>query len=327
LGYWDFDEGQGSVANDLTGQSPSVILNDVLWTGDAPNVFSGPGCQSEDSCLVSFLLQGCTDPDACNFDLEAICDDGNCATCEALQGACGPGTIWDSETSQCVIEEPCGWNPDSDDDSLVGVSDLLMFLSVFGSEWPVFNCGDPVLHQGYEYETVQIGEQCWFAENLRAENYLNGDAIPAGLSDSEWTPTNTGAMAVYDENTANLEFYGCLYNWYAVDDARGLCPVGWHVQSDSEWTSLSDFLGGIAVAGYKMKATVGWEPGDEGSNSSGFSGLPGGRREPSYINEGGSGFWWSDLSGASRNCDGNDILNVEMQTNLSTGHSIRCIKD
>ena len=354
LGYWDFDEGQGSVANDLTGQSPSVILHDVLWTGDAPNVFSGPGCQSEDSCLVSFLLQGCTDPDACNFDLEAICDDGNCATCEALQGACGPGTIWDSETSQCVIEEPCGWNPDSDDDSLVGVSDLLMFLSVFGSEWPVFNCGDPVLYQGYGYETVQIGEQCWFAENLRSTSYTTGDEITSNLSQNDWTGTIDGASCVYGEGESpcenfspsiegcnpeeSLEFYGRLYNWFAVTDERGLCPTGWHIPNDNQWQVLSAQLGGSVTAGFNMKSTSGWRDGGNGDNSSGFNGYPGGDRyadDGEFYSSGNTGFWWSSTFLNNPQEPGAsfyylEFSNDELKTTgypPNNGMSVRCIKD
>ena len=133
-------------------------------------------------------------------------------------------------------------------------------------------CGEPVSYQGYDYATVLIGEQCWFAENLRNEHYANGDAIPSGLSDSEWSSTASGATAVYGEDAGcnnyspdidacdpsqSLSEYGRLYNWYAVDDARGLCPSGWHVPTDGEWTAMTDFLGGGSVAGGQMKTTYG----------------------------------------------------------------------
>ena len=99
-----------------------------------------------------------------------------------------------------------------------------------------------------------IGDQCWFAENLRSENYENGDAIPSNLGPFDWKNTVSGASAAHD-----LEVYGRLYNWYAVDDGRGLCPSGWHVPSDGEWTVLTDHLGGESVAGGQMKSTYGWE--------------------------------------------------------------------
>ena len=115
----------------------------------------------------------------------------------------------------------------------------------------------------------------------------NGDSIPAGLSDSEWENATSGAVAVFGEGnsecdnyspdgnacdeTWSLNEYGRLYNWYAVDDARSLCPSGWHVPSDGEWTVIADFLGSSSVAGGQMKSTYGWHEGGNGTNSSGFS--------------------------------------------------------
>ena len=134
-------------------------------------------------------------------------------------------------------------------------------------------CGDPVSYQGYDYATVLIGDQCWFAENLRNESYRNGDAIPTGLSDNEWSSTTSGAVAIYGEDANCSEYspdidacdpaqslseYGRLYNWYAVDEARGLCPSGWHVPTDGEWTVLTDFLGGTSAAVGQMKTDYGW---------------------------------------------------------------------
>ena len=131
-----------------------------------------------------------------------------------------------AECPHCANSE----NPaDINNDGCVQLNDLLDLLSAYGNcsaEESPWQCGDPVSYQGYDYATVLIGDQCWFAENLRSENYENGDVIPAGLSDSEWQNTTSGAVAVYGENALNLETYGRLYNWYAVDDARGLCPSG-----------------------------------------------------------------------------------------------------
>ena len=264
-------------------------------------------CAAQDSISVVFEMKGCTDPDACNFDEEAVCDDGNCATCEALQeacgpgtswdseisqcvieeqGACGPGTIWNPETSQCVIEESCGWNPDSDDDSLVGVSDLLMFLSVFGSEWPVFNCGDLVLHQGYEYETVQIGEQCWFAENLNNSSAGGGDIIEIQSHD-DWLSNYELGMPGFcypDFSEEHAQQYGKLYNIHAILSSD-LCPNNWHVSTDEDWFVLEMFLGLPLEAltsearlaydiGYDLKDDAVWN----GNNSSGFGAVPAGEK-------------------------------------------------
>ena len=212
-----------------------------------------------------------------------------------------------------------------------------------------FTCGDPILYQGYDYATVLIGDQCWFAENLRNENYANGDAIPAGLSDSEWENTTSGAVAVYGEDAGcddyspdidacdpaqSLNEYGRLYNWYAVDDARGLCPSGWHVPTDEEWTVMTAFLGGEFVAGGQMKTVYGWYNFGGGTNSSGFSGLPGGDRSSNgnFIGAGSGGFWWTSSPNGSF-AWGRFLEPVEdtvYRLNGFTqpyGFSVRCIQD
>ena len=291
-------------------------------------------------------LSGCTDEGACNFDPEANVNDGSCLDCSLFEERCGPGTVWDESIQLCV-----GANPsDSDFDGCVGMTDLLDLLSVFGTcnEIP-WSCGDPLEYQGYDYETVQIGEQCWFAENLRAENYRNGDVIPVGLSDEEWSSTTSGAMAAYGEGSSacysysldgdacdeswSLDEYGGLYNWYSVVDARGLCPSGWYVASDGEWTALTEHLGGSIVAGYQMKTTYGWSNGGNGSNSSGFSGLPGGFRDSSgYFSFAGNygNMWSSSTSGSDAwyryLYDYHDDI-FRSNYDPRSGFSIRCLKD
>ena len=188
---------------------------------------------------------------------------------------------------------------------------------------PFASCGDVVAYQGYEYATVQIGDQCWFAENLRSEHYQNGDAIPSNLSDNEWKFTSSGAVAVYGEDSGgcdswspdidacdpiqSLNEFGRLYNGYAVNDARGLCPSGWHVPTDSEWITMEMALGMSEAQansqlewrgtnqGSQMKTDYGWTNEGNGTNSSGFSGLPGGLRSLNgdFIQAGEDGYWWS----------------------------------
>jgi uncharacterized protein (TIGR02145 family) len=170
-----------------------------------------------------------------------------------------------------------------------------------------------VRFDGYDYPTVAIGAQCWFKENLRSDNYRNGDAIPGNLSDAQWTSTSSGAQTVYGEGSsavyagssdevANLATYGRFYNRYAVNDSRGLCPSGFHVPSDGEWMTLEMALGMTSSQanstghrgtdqGTQMK-TSSWG----GTNSSGFSALPGGYRSydsGNFSSQGTNGYWWS----------------------------------
>ncbi|MBI1192335.1 MAG: hypothetical protein GC205_04075 [Bacteroidetes bacterium] len=195
---------------------------------------------------------------------------------------------------------------------------------------------------GNVYSTVQIGEQCWMHENLKVEHYQNGDALPTGLSNPAWTAAATGAFSVYNDDASNKAAYGLLYNWYAAADARGLCPTGWQVPTDSAYGQLINFLGGPAVAGGTMKATgtllagTGlWEdPNAAASNSSGFTGLPGGFRGffGDYPELGTHGYWWTRTAPSS-NAAWNRRLNTytshanRFSANKQNGFSVRCLKD
>ena len=284
-------------------------------------------------------IQGCTDEAACNFNVDAILDDGTCNlfTCKCLEG-----TIWSEELGGCIVANPADINLDG----CVQLNDLLDLLTAYGdcgAEESAWQCGDPLEYQGYDYETVLIGGQCWFAENLRAENYENGNEILSNLSDSEWSSTTSGAMAVYGETPSNFETYGRLYNWYAVDDSRGVCPSGWHVPTDSEWITMEMALGmseGDANStgfrgsdqGIQMKTTYGWYNDGNGANSCGFGGLPGGDK----ANGGGfyfiglKGVWWSSSS-AFGGAWYRALLGSESKVQRDNwpreiGLSVRCIK-
>lgn len=228
------------------------------------------------------------------------------------------------------------------------------------------DCGDPISYQGYDYATVLIGNQCWFAENLRNENYDNGDAIPSSLSQSAWSLTNAGAVSVFGEGNVDCEAnspdgdgcdelwslseYGRLYNWYAVDDARGLCPAGWHVPTDDEWMTLEMALGmSLSVAsetgyrgtdqGTQMKSDYGWfdgngqYDGNNGTNSSGFNGLPGGVRNiQKFALVGYYGYWWSSSSFAAneawfRAAYGYNEDVYRSDVDKRSGFSVRCVRD
>ena len=187
-----------------------------------------------------------------------------------------------------------------------------------------------VTFDGYDYRTVAIGNQCWFAENLRSDNYRSGAAIPGNLTDGEWKTTTAGAQAVYENDPKRLSTYGRLYNWYAVNDARGLCPSGWHVPSDEEWTELTDGLGGEEVAGKQLK-TDSWG----GTNASGFSAFPGGFRDyynGYFFNLGDYGFWWSSSPSGSYAWDRYLVSSYSYvyrgsYYGVRGGYSVRCVRD
>lgn len=151
---------------------------------------------------------------------------------------------------------------------------------------------------GQTYKIVQIGNQYWFAENLRYSG-----SIPEVTDNSQWTNISLGinttaAWCYYNNDQANDSIYGKLYNWYAVYTVP-LCPSGWHIPTDAEWTYLTDsLLGGSSLAGGRMKSTTNnWnDPNTLATNESGFSGLPGGYRshlDGNFSTIGDYGSWWS----------------------------------
>lgn len=192
-----------------------------------------------------------------------------------------------------------------------------------------------VRFDGYDYKVIQIGDQCWLDENLRTTVYANGEAIRGNLSDwAAWASTNSGAQAVYDNLKANMDAYGRLYNWHAVDDDRGLCPSGWHVPSDAEWTRLTDYLGGELVAGGQMKSSPSNTPSWNGSNACGLSALPGGFLEGSggFYGVGKYGYWWSSSPSGSYNAWYRLLYSGGTEVHRGNydrrnGFSVRCVQD
>jgi uncharacterized protein (TIGR02145 family) len=152
-------------------------------------------------------------------------------------------------------------------------------------------------YDGNAYPTFTIGTQVWMAENLRVTHYRNGDVIPNVTDGGAWAALTTGAYCWYNNDQGTNAKYGTLYNWHAVDDSRGLCPAGWHAPTDAEWTTLTTYLGGQSVAGGKMKSVSAlWQSLNiDATNSSGFSGLPGGARYGSggFNFVGGYSLWWT----------------------------------
>ena len=184
---------------------------------------------------------------------------------------------------------------------------------------------------------VTIGTQVWMAENLNVSTFRNGDPIPEAKTDEEWEKAGEEgkpAWCYYDNDASNGTKYGKLYNWYAVNDPRGLAPNGYHIPTDAEWTQLSDYLGGESEAGTKMKSTSGWAQ-NNGTNSSGLSCLPGGYRSNSgafdFIDD--KGYWWSCSAGKYNDGAWDRYLgyfdsDVSRSYNRMTyGFSVRCLRD
>ena len=170
-------------------------------------------------------------------------------------------------------------------------------------------------------------------QNLDVSKFKNGDEIPEAETKDQWkafSDANEAAWCYYENKTE----YGKLYNWYAVNDPRGLAPAGYHIPTDEEWTTLTNYLGGETIAGAKMKSKTGWENNGNGTNTSGFAGLPGGYRngDGDFSNIGAGGDWWSSSESNTNNAWYRYLYSnngdVDSYYNYKrNGFSVRCLRD
>jgi uncharacterized protein (TIGR02145 family) len=288
---------------------------------------------SNDNGLCDDYEFGCIDFTACNYNPYATEDDGSCDySCCPGPGCCTNGMYWDWDLEGCFITTPTDTNLDGCTD----LNDLMDILSAYGdcAVSGFTTCGDDIEHEGYDYSTVQIGEQCWFSENCRYLPIVSDPSIDSTTEPHYSVYGYTGTDVTAAQATSNYATYGVLYNWPAVM-TEDICPSGWHMPTDLEWQTMEIALGmawDIAeLSGgrscdesepvyecvfsslYLMSVTgwteygmdVGWgdEAEDFGVNSSGFNGFPGGMLLGSendfnfdYITETAS--WWTSSASA-----------------------------
>jgi uncharacterized protein (TIGR02145 family) len=196
---------------------------------------------------------------------------------------------------------------------------------------------------GNTYKTVQIGTQVWMAENLKTAKYNDGTMIPNITDDNLWSNLTSGAWVYFNNDASYNNNYGKLYNWYAVSKTtngnKNVCPTGWHVPTDAEWNVLTDYLGGVDVAGGKMKeaGAINWKsPNADATNTSLFTGLPGGYRDGdggySGIGIGSYGNWWSSTEGDTGDAWYRNLFYYggyasRGYSNKKDGFSVRCLRD
>ncbi len=281
------------------------------------------------------------------------------------------GSRWEGPLKSCTgdvgpsvapgMDKRIRWNV-LQDRELVGDGIAFKVVAKGGvkKEWlnPALTYGSVTDIDGNTYATIQIGTQVWMAENLRTTRYRNGDPMPNVKDRDQWIKLSTSAWAHYDNDTKYEIPYGKLYNWYAVVDPRKLCPQGWHVPTDTEWTTLTSHLGGkgdaggklksrtITIlqpdytlhgdAGGKLKSKTNWDdPNTGATNASGFSGIPGGYRgngSGNFYTHGNNGYWWSaSESGAedawSRNLNLLNAVIYRDGNGKRDGFSVRCLRD
>ncbi|MDA8695811.1 hypothetical protein N9L83_02560, partial [Flavobacteriales bacterium] len=377
VAFWDFEFDNGGYTADKTGNGHTLsIINNPGISFEERSNSCQPFCVSA-TYDFTMTFEGCTDDYACNYSSEATINDGSCDySCCPGPGCCGAGTLWDSTLGHCVTVSAlcaasCGegtvWDPISEEciiaipadlnfDGCVTVNDLLLLLAVHSTcpplpEWPdeptdtTWACGDPLTYWDYDYATVLIGDQCWFAENLRNTQYQTGDNIVLWDYEGEVDTYGLGHYTYKDLNTANADTFGLLYTWHAATHELQLCPTGWHTPSQQEFQNLmnaTDVISGDLSSTAQVTALQSfsiWTLGT-GSNATGFSALPGSQRTPwgglGYGDQYEEAFWWtSDQDGGNFvNLSLAEPLNGEEKQigfgtcdNPNDGMSVRCLKD
>lgn len=213
---------------------------------------------------------------------------------------------------------------------------LMIIFLVFGCV--ALNAQDMTDYDGNIYKTVKIGPHLWITRNLDVSHFRNGDVIPEVKTDSAWKEAGIKgkpAWCYYANDTANGKIYGKLYNWYAVTDPRGLVPAGYRVPSTEDWRTASAALGGVDMAGTKLKSATGWKVKELATNKSGFTGLPAGTRDASgkFNDIKNLTYWWTttpdNYSPQVFSLRVSDISSelLYLKMNKESGLSVRCIKE
>ena len=269
-------------------------------------------------CILPPPILGCTLPNYMEYDADANLDDGSCHT-PAITGCVDP---------RFVQYDPLANVDNGSCEHLIGCTPI-----------------DSLSMDGFNYHLVTIGEQCWFKENLRTTKYMDGSTVPEVQDNAEWSALSSGAQCTYNNDYYYESTYGRLYNWYAVNDSRGLCPSNWHIPSEIDWQKFESELGmtqsqinstGLrgAPAGSMMKSSSSDFPSWNGSNSSGFAAIPGGYRNnlSSFAQIQSEACFWSATSIGTnaawlRVAQSSNEHIYRNAFNKGNGFSIRCIRD
>ncbi len=342
----------------LDGGIRSVgIWNRGLSALEAQSLFTEippvAGCMEENACNYnteadldngSCIPSGCMEEGACNYNAAAECEGEACDySCCPGPGCCGAGTHWDATLATCVVDVPDAVDAAC---TLMNLQDLASgyaalveqnaaldsLLSACEGDGAANASGpcagqDHVTYHGYEYAIVEIGDQCWFAENLRADSYADGSALD---------PTH---YAAFNNAPTNIDSYGLLYKGATITDSRNLCPTDWHISTLYDWQLLEDHAAANGHSGAEaaaLKSTSGWSTTGNGSDAFGFNATPGGfHYNPihpywgEFAHSLTSGYWWTSTPHSAGRSYAWTIQaeNLTPDYPLSNGLSVRCVKE
>jgi len=337
----------GNFSGNLTGLSPNTIYYVKAYATNSQGTCYGS--QLSFTTLLNITIPTVTTTDVTTFTSTSATVGGN-VTSDGNATVTDHGVYWGTsqnpESTGTKLQIGSGTGTFST--SLSGLSpNTTYYVKAYATNSQGTGYGNEVSFtttstvtdiDGNVYNTVTIGTQVWMAENLKTTKYNDNTSIPLVTDNTAWAALTTSGYCWYNNDAATYKAtYGALYNWHTVNTGK-LCPTGWHVPTDAEWTTLTTYLGGEGVAGGKLKetGTAHWiSPNTGATNETGFTALPGGFRDyngPCYY-IGSYGLWWSSTeysttSSAWRRTmhyDNTSVLRDYFDKRL--GFSVRCVRD
>lgn len=315
-------ETYGQVIYDETEDRLLMLRSDGLWAlplSQESSQESNPTSIPDDFCSTTYYPNSNESHKTCRFQLAMD-------SLHAINGSQAAPSLMDFLKGQTIGSKVyLEWDMQAIMDSINAV--IAELPNVDSGSASDHTCGDPVSYHDYDYATVEIGDQCWFAENLRSAQFTDGSAIP------------TSAVDPFGDNAANIDTWGLMYEGTAVIDSRGLCPSDWHISSNADWQELINYAANNGYSGNEssaLKSASGWSSGANGSDAFGFNAKPGGfHYNPIHPYWGefnhsmDSGYWWTSTTQSASASSAwtlqNDYLNPSYDH--SNGMSVRCLKD
>ena len=245
---------------------------------------------------------------------------------------------WNSTSGiEQILNKPRFEVSKTGDTLYLGIENHIIIPGISNANHPLNTVKDI---DGNSYKTVVIGNQLWMAENLKTTKFNDGTLILIEKDYNSWINLTTPSYCWYNNDSLSYKnTYGALYNWFVTIGNKNICPLGWHVPTENDWKILDATLGGWEVSGGKMKekGAIYWTGNIDASNSSGFTGLPGGTRNDvisleNFINLNSFGYWWTSSAFDTQKAKYISLLNFSDDfyygsSNKNVGNSIRCLKD
>ncbi len=331
--------GTGAFTSNLTGLTAGTVYYIRAYATNSAGTSYAPEVSFTTGLALALPVHGATVA-ASNITTSTAVSGGNVLS-DGGAAVTARGVCWSTTSNPTTANSKTidGTGTGTFASNLIGLTaNTVYYVRAYATNSLGTSYGSEVSFTSAQTGTVIICSQVWKDKNLSVSNYRNGDPIPLVTNMSTWMSLTTGAYCYYNDDPATEAIYGKLYNWYAINDPRGLAPTGWHVPTTAEWSTLSSCLGGGLVAGGALKEPgfTHWvSPNTGATNSSGFTALGGGARTNggTYFGLYNETYWWTSSQGASpgsawgRSVTKDDAGIVALGSLKQWGQYVRCVKD